>query len=168
MSLTLTFKDQPRSNAMVSLESPYMVSYCLKVTCGPTQLLFEICLQNRSDVDFDLSRSLKLKCDNIIQILICGFLLLHNSNIWPNQAPLPDLTDLDFDLSSSLKFKCNGAIGLLICGFLLMFNSNIWPNSAPLRNISPQKNWVTLSLTIWSHLRSNLMVQLDFSYMTFY
>ncbi len=60
-------------------------------------------------------------------------LLMVNSNLWPNSAPLRDerlqnLGELDFDLSRSPKVKCDGAFGLPIYGFLLIFNSNIGPN----------------------------------------
>ncbi len=58
---------------------------------------------------------------------IC-FLLIVNSNMWPNLAALRDtrLWNLgDLDLSRSLKVKCDGVIGLPICGFLLMVNSNL-------------------------------------------
>ena len=91
------------------------------------------------NLDFDLSRSLKVKCRDVIGLPICGFLLMVNTNIGPNSARLRDIGlwnigDLDFDLSRSLKVKCKSAIGLLIYGFLLMVNSNLWPNSAPLRD----------------------------------
>ncbi len=33
-------------------------------------------LQNLSDLDFDLSRSLKVKCDSVIGLHIYGFLLM--------------------------------------------------------------------------------------------
>ena len=54
-----------------------------------------------------------------------AFLLMFNSNIWPNSTPLQDtklrnLSDLDLDLSRSLKFKCDGVIGLSIYGFVLI------------------------------------------------
>ncbi len=44
-----------------------------------------------------------------------GFLLMFNSNIWPNSPPLPDIrlsnvSDLEFDLSRSLKVKCDSII----------------------------------------------------------
>ena len=47
------------------------------------------------------------------------FLLIFNSNIWPNSAPLQDirlqnLSDLDFDLPRSLKVECDGVIGFSI------------------------------------------------------
>ncbi len=56
------------------------------------------------DLDFDLSRSLKMKSDYVIGLPMCAFLLMANSNIGFNLAPLRDMTlwnlsDLDFDLS---------------------------------------------------------------------
>ncbi len=76
-------------------------------------------LQNVSDLEFDLSRSLKVKCEGAIRLTIYGFLLMFNSNIGPNLAPLQDirlqnLDDLEFDLSRSLNVKSNGAFGLPI------------------------------------------------------
>ncbi len=78
-----------------------------------------------SDLEFDLSRSLKVKSD-VIGLSLYAFLLMFNSNIWPNSAPLQDirlynLSDLGFDLSRSLKVKYDGVIGLSIYGFLLIY-----------------------------------------------
>ena len=50
--------------------------------------------QNISDLDFDLSRSLKVKCDGALALPIYGFLLMVNSNIGPNLAPLRDIKAL--------------------------------------------------------------------------
>ncbi len=88
-------------------------------------LFYDIRLRHLSDLEFDLSRSLKVKCDSVIGLPIYAFLLMFNSNILPNSAPLQDvrlqnLSDLEFDLSRSLKVKCDGVIGLAIHGFLLM------------------------------------------------
>ncbi len=44
--------------------------------------------QNLSDLDFDLSRSLKIKCHGVIGLPIYGFLLMINGNLGPNLAPL--------------------------------------------------------------------------------
>ncbi len=83
-----------------------------------------------SDLDFDLSRSLKVKCHGVIGLAICAFLMIVNSNIGPNLAPLQvirlwnNVGDIDFKLSRSLKVKSNGAVGLSIYEFLLMSNSN--------------------------------------------
>ncbi len=40
--------------------------------------------QNLSDLDFDLSRSLKVKFDSAIGLNIYGFILMFNSNIGPD------------------------------------------------------------------------------------
>ncbi len=60
-----------------------------------------------SDLEFDLSRSLKVKCDSVIGLPIYAFLFMSNSSIWPNSAPLQDikrqnLSDLDFDLQAQM------------------------------------------------------------------
>ncbi len=48
-------------------------------------------LRNLSDLEFDLLRSLNVMCDNVIGLPIYAFLLIFNSNIWPNSAPLQDI-----------------------------------------------------------------------------
>ena len=80
---------------------------------------------NLRDLDFALSRSLKINCDSVIGLPIYAFLLMFNRNIWPNSAPLQDIrfrnqSDLEFDLSRSLNVKCDDVIGLAIHGFLLI------------------------------------------------
>ncbi len=85
--------------------------YCLIVTWPYYALLQDIVLQNLSYLDFNLSRSLRVKCDSAIGLPIYTFLLMSNSNIWPNSAPLQDLrlrnlSDLEFDLSRLLKMFC--------------------------------------------------------------
>ncbi len=55
-----------------------------------------------SDLEFDLSRSLKVKCAVIgLSLYMYAFLLTFISNIWHNFAPLQDirpqnLSDLEF------------------------------------------------------------------------
>ncbi len=44
-----------------------------------------------NDLNFDLSRSLKVKYDGGIGLVMYGFLLMFNSNLWPNLAPLRDI-----------------------------------------------------------------------------
>ena len=87
---------------------------------GGNKLLANICIlyrspitQNLGDHEFDLLRSLKVKCHGVMGLPIYGFLLMFNSNIGPNKAPLRDISlqnlgDLEFDLSRSLKVKCEG------------------------------------------------------------
>ncbi len=125
--------------------------------------LRDISLWYLSDLDIDLSRSLKVKCDSVIGLPIFDFLLMFNSNIWPETAPLRDirlrsLSDLEFDFSRSLKVKCDSVIGLPIYAFLLMFNtnSNIWLSSAPLQDI---RLWNLSDLQF--HLSRSLKVECD-------
>ena len=66
----------------------------------------------------------KLKKERLSNSSHC-FLLIFNSNIWPNSAALRDinlwyLSDLDNDLSMSLNAKCDRVTGLPIYDFLLM------------------------------------------------
>ncbi len=66
-------------------------------------VLRDIMLQNLTEPDFDPSRSLKVKCDSVIGLPIYGFQVVSNSNIWPNSAPLRDISfqnmsDLDIDI----------------------------------------------------------------------
>ena len=65
--------------------------------------LRDVMLRNLSDLDFDLSRSLNVKCDSFIGLPIHGFPLLFNSNMWPILAPLrvigfQNLSNVDIDL----------------------------------------------------------------------
>ena len=46
--------------------------------------LLYIMLRNLSDIDFDLLRSHKVNCDSVIELPIYGFLVVSNSNVWPN------------------------------------------------------------------------------------
>ncbi len=118
------------------LQTYFIVAYGL----APLQ---DIRLQNLSDLEFDLSRSLKVICDDVIGLPIYDFLLMFNSNLWPKSAASQDirlrnLSDLEFDRLRSLKVNCDSAIELSIYAFLIMFNSNIWHNSAPLQDIRLQ------------------------------
>ncbi len=118
----------------MNTRGPWTVALCLTPATGVTNGNFlqtyfivtyglaplqDIRLQKLSDLEFDLSRSLKVKCDSVIGLPIYAFLLMFNSNIWPNSAPLQDiklqnLSDLEFDLSMSLKVICDEVIGLPI------------------------------------------------------
>ncbi len=100
------------------LQTYFIVTYGL----APLQ---DIMLRNMSDLEFDLSRSLKVICNDVTELPIYAFPLMFNSNLWPNSAPLQDIrlrnmSDLEFDLSRSLKVKCDALIGLVIHGFLLI------------------------------------------------
>ena len=65
-------------------------------------------LQKLIYLDFDLSRSHKIRCHktNGLPIYVYGFLEVYNSNIWPNVAYLRErrfqnLSDIDIDFSRS-------------------------------------------------------------------
>ena len=112
------------------LDSPYVVSYWRFISnIWPNLVpLRDIRLQNHSDLDVDLSRSLKVRCDGAIGLPIYGFLLTVNSNIWSNSAHLRDIRFWnlsDLDLSRSLKVKYEGVTGLPIYAFLLMVNTDL-------------------------------------------
>ncbi len=84
-------------------------------------------LKNLGDLEFDLSRSLKVKCKRVIgfPIPVYVFLFMFNSNIGHNYTTLRDISlqnrgDLDFDISRSLKVKSNGGVGRPIYDFLLV------------------------------------------------
>ena len=50
-----------------------------------------ISLQSISDIDFDLTRSLKVKSDGVVEVPLCDFLLVFNSNPLPKSAPLYEI-----------------------------------------------------------------------------
>ncbi len=108
--------------------------------------------QNQSDLDFDLSRSLKVKSDAAVGHSIYDFLLMLILPVTYGQFQLL-MTDIilqnlnDHDLSSSPKVKYDGTEAIHIYNFLLVFNGNIWLNSDILRDIS---------LKNLSHLEINL------------
>ncbi len=92
-------------------------------------------IQNQSDLDFDLSRWVKVKTD-VIGVAIYGFLLMVNSNIEPNSATLRDIilwnpSDLDLTFPGHSRSKRHGVLGLAIYAFQLILKSNIGPNLAP-------------------------------------
>ncbi len=130
---------------MVPLDLPYKVCYWRLISnilpnSGP---LRDIRFLNPSDLDFELSKSLKVKSDGVIALAVHGFLLMANSNIRANSVPLRDIKALksqwpwlDLDLSRSLKIKRDGVIGLIIYGSLLMINSNIGTNLTPLQEMT--------------------------------
>ena len=122
---------------------------------------------------FDLSRSLKVKSVGGIGLAIYGFLIMVNSQIGTNLAPLRDTyrlwnqCDVDFDLSWSIKVKSDGVTGVAIYGFLLMVNRNIGPNSAPLCDIRLW-NPSDLDFDLSRSRRSKVMVSLESPYMVSY
>ena len=67
------------------------------------------------DLEFDLSRSLKVKVDGSIEKPTYDLLLINNSKYVPigrilRNIATQNMHDLEFDLSRSLKVKFNGAI----------------------------------------------------------
>ena len=123
-------------------------------------------------LSFELSRSLKVKCDGSFGLPKHDFLLVFYSNIWPNTTALRDislwnLSDLDIDPSRLLKVKCDSVIGLLI---MVSYQCLIVTYGLPqlLYKIQSFKIWVILTLTFQCHSRSNVMVSLDSPYMLCY
>ncbi len=88
---------------IVSLDSSFMIYYgSLISNVWPNSApLRDISLRKRSDLEFDLSRSLKLNVIKPMDTLwLHVFPLMFNSIIWPNSAPLrvirlQNLSDLD-------------------------------------------------------------------------
>ena len=112
---------------------------------GPNKArLRDIRLRNFGDLEFDLSRSHKVKCEGAIELPIYGFLFMVNSYIWPSTALLREislqhLSDLECDLSRSVKDISNGTVGLPIYDFLLVSNSNYVSHSHCLGVIATRK-----------------------------
>ena len=120
-------------------------------TCS---ILWDTCtgFQNMHTLEFDLSRSLKVKLDGVIRKSIYDFLLVNNCNYMPICSILRDIAtqnmhDLEFDLSRSLKVKFKGTIRKPMYDFLLVNNYiyrlicigswvlsiwNFYPHKAPL------------------------------------
>ena len=72
---------------------------------------------SKCDLEFDLSRSLKVKCEDFIGFSLYAFLLMFNSNIhvFGITAPLQyirlqNVSDLEFDLSRPFKVECDSVI----------------------------------------------------------
>ncbi len=94
------------------------------------KILANICItymspttQNLSEVDFDLSRSLKVKCHGVIGLAIYGFLWMANGNIGPNLAPLRDIRFLkcgwpwlwhEIWVTLTLTFQCHSRSSVMV------------------------------------------------------
>ena len=94
-------------------------------------------LWNPSDLDFDHSRSIKVKSDDVIGLAIYGFLFMIKSNIGPNSTPLRDMT-LESEwpwvwLSRSIVMLPLDSPYMVSYSWLIV--PNIGPNSTPLRDI---------------------------------
>ena len=71
VTLSLTFQGHSKSNVTVPLGSPYMVSSsCLISNIGPNYAPLRDMLENVTDPDSDLSRSLKVKSSDAIGLPI--------------------------------------------------------------------------------------------------
>ena len=123
---------------------------------------------NMIDLDVDISWSLRVKCNGAVWLLICDLPLVFNRSIWPSLAPLCDtglqiLHDFDFALSRSRKVISDAAVRLPICDLISVLANNTLTQL--IYEIYNFEIWMTFSLTFQGHSRSNLMVQLDSSYM---
>ena len=58
---------------------------------GPAGTITRYKAGNLTGLEFDLSRSLKVKSNGVIGLTIYGFLLMVNSNKGTNSAPLQDI-----------------------------------------------------------------------------
>ncbi len=88
---------------------------CITYRSSTTQIL--------SDLYFDLSRSLGIKCDGAVGLITNDILLVFGS-LTKCECLKSNLKA--FLPSRSLKVKCDCAIGIPTCGLPLMFNCNIW------------------------------------------
>ncbi len=122
-------------------------------------------LQNLSDLEFNLSRSLKVKRDDAVRlpIMICNSSWCLISNTWPESAPLrdislPHLSDLDIDLSRSLKSHVITSMDspYICCKCLIVTHG-----------LTLLLCEIYKALT-FNHSRSNMIVSLDFPYVVSY
>ncbi len=113
---------------MVPFDSQYILMFNSSIWPNSAPLR-DIRLRNVSDLEFDLSRLINVKCHSKLYSPYMVFLLMFISNVWPNSAlcqaiRLRNISDLDFEFSITPMVKSNGVIGLPIYDFLLMYNSN--------------------------------------------
>ena len=92
-------------------------------------ILGDIATQNMHDVEFDISRSLKVKEDGAIRKPTYDFLSVNNSKYVPICSILRDIAtenrhELEFDLSKSLKVEVNVASTKPTYDVLLVNNYN--------------------------------------------
>ncbi len=83
--------DLSRSHETVPVDLPHLYGFLLMFNSniGPNLVpLRDIRLQNPSELDFDFTKSLKVKCYGVIGLTIYDILLMFNSNIGPNYGPL--------------------------------------------------------------------------------
>ena len=84
------------SNTFENYDQERQLPSCeIQINILPTGCMFRsLTTQNPRDLDCDISLSLKVKCDGAIGLPIYhvyGFILIFNSNIRPNSAPLRDI-----------------------------------------------------------------------------
>ncbi len=77
-------------------------------------------IQNLGAPKFDISTLEKVKSGGVIEFPTHGFLLVFNSCIWPNSAPLRDITST-FKATRSDRMVAMDSQ----CGFLLVFDTSI-------------------------------------------
>ena len=126
-------------------------------------------------LNFDLIMSLKVECDGGIGLTIYDLLLIFNSNIWPNSAPLRDisfqnLTDLDSDLErslwSNLITPTDSPYMYMLSYWCLMV---IYGPTLRVYKIQSLETWVILTLTFhvtqcqmwWCHLTLHIWFPID-------
>ena len=90
-------------------------------------ILQDIANENMQDLEFDVSRSLKVKVDGTVWKPTYYFLLVKSkylpicSILWDKATQ--NMHDLEFDLLRSLKVKVDGTISKPTYDFLLVNNS---------------------------------------------
>ncbi len=75
---------------------------------------------NLGEFDFDLSMSLKVKCDTTYMVFNQYLIVTYDLKYPLQDIRLWNLSDLEFDLSRSVEVKYDDAIGLHMSGFLLI------------------------------------------------
>ena len=129
--------------------------------------------QSLSDLDFELTRSPKVKCDGAVGLSICDFLLVSNSNTWSNSGPLPDISlrnrsDLDSDLSSSRQSKVIASMDSpFMSSYLCLIVT--YGLTLLLYKIQGVEIWVSLTLTYkvtqgqmwWYHMTLHIWFPVD-------
>ena len=95
------------------------------------------------EIEFDFSKSLKVKVDGVIRNPTYDFLFVNNSKYVHICSILQDIAtqnmhDVEFDLSRSLKVEVNEANRNPTCDFLLVNNSKYMPICSILEDIATE------------------------------
>ncbi len=85
---------------------------CFIVTYGLAPLQ-DMRLRNLSDLEFDLSRSLKVICDHVIGLSIYAFLLMFNSNLW-SKSGLYDIQACEMWVTLNLTFEGHSSSNVMM------------------------------------------------------